>query len=135
MGIPAQRLRRVFLAVRVESRFAEVVTFDIAGHGLRIPPWRLGRAAVIHVIGPEAFQRHMQAPGVVPTLELGAQKDEMVKSLDQPDVLESLVLEGLDDPLGDSNGPALSHRSETRLDVPLLQQRREGISGKDFGLV
>ena len=124
-----------FQAIGGDPCFDEHVAFDMGGNGLRIARWCLGLTFVVEVIRPEALQRHMRSPGVVPALEFCAEGDEVVKPLDERHASQPFVLERLDNALRYGDGSALSHGSETRFDVPLTQQRREDIADKDFGLI
>ena len=60
---------------------------------------------------------------------------EVVKALDEGNASQPLVLERLNDPLGDGNRAVFAYGSEARFDVPVAQRRREGISDKDLGLI
>jgi hypothetical protein len=111
------------------------MTLDIAGHGFRIPFWHVGLAVVMPVVRPETVQRHMWPPSVVPARKFGGQERQVIKSLDERDMFEPLVLEGLDNAFWDSNGPVFPYGSKAEFDVPLSQQFGKGIPDKDLGLV
>jgi len=111
-------LRRVLQAVGREPCLGKDMTLDIVGHGLRVSFRLLGLAVVIQVIRPEALKCHVWAPGVVPAFEFGAQKRQMVKSLDKRHASQPLVFESLDDSLGYGDGSVLAYGSEPRFDVP-----------------
>ena len=102
-----QELRRVLETVGGEPCLLEDVTFDVVWNGLRVSSQFLGLAVLIRVIRPQTFECHVWPPNVVPVLELGAQKGEMVESLDQRDTFEPLVLEGLDHSLRHSDRTVL----------------------------
>ena len=57
---------------------------------------------------------HVWAPSVVPAFEFGAQKRQMVKSLDKRHASQPLVFESLDDSLGYGDGAVLAYGSEPR---------------------
>jgi hypothetical protein len=133
--VPQDSLRGVLEAVGGEPRFGEDMTLDIAGHGFRIPFWHVGLAVVMPVVRPETVQRHMWPPSVVPARKFGGQERQVIKSLDERDMFEPLVLEGLDNAFWDSNGPVFPYGSKAEFDVPLSQQFGKGIPDKDLGLV
>jgi len=116
-----EKLRGVLEAIGCEPRFLEHMTFDIAGHGFRNARRPLGPAVIVEVIRPEALQRHMWAPDAVTACELGAQERQVVKTLDERNALEPLVLKGLDDAFRHSNGPVFSHGSDAGFDIPFSQ--------------
>jgi len=68
-----QRLCSVLEAISGDPCFDEHMTFDIAGHGFRIGPWRLGLAAVVEVVRPQTLTSHVWSPCVVPACEFRAQ--------------------------------------------------------------
>lgn len=134
-GAVQQKLRGVPEAIGGEPCFQEDVTFDIGGHGFRIPLWLLGLAVVIQIIRPKALQRHVWPPSVVPAFELGAEERQVVKTFDERDVFQPLILEGLDDAFCHSNRPVLPYGSEAGFDVPLSQQLGKDIPYEYTGLV
>jgi hypothetical protein len=70
---------------------------------------RLGLVIVVEVIRSQAPESHVRAPHTVPILELGTQGREVVKAFDERDAAEPFILERLDDPLGDSDGPVFAY--------------------------
>ena len=130
-----EELRGRLEAIGGETCFLEYGTFDIGWHGFRISSWLLGLSVVVEVIRPEILQRHVWPPSVVPVLEFGAQKRQVVKPLDERNALEPLALEGLDNAFCDSNGSVFSYGSEAGFDIPLSQQLGKSIPYRNTGLV
>jgi hypothetical protein len=97
------------------------MTFDIAWYSLRIAFWLLGLAVVIHVIRPGTLQSHMRPPGVVPAFKFRAEERQVVKTPDEGNALQPLILESLDDAFCDSDSPVFPYGSQAGFDIPLFQ--------------
>lgn len=115
------KLRGLLEPVSGESCLGKDVAFNIVGQDFRVSFRLLGLAVVVQVIRSKALKCHMRPPSIVPALEFSAQERQVVKSLDERDVFQPLVLERLDDPLSHSNGAALRYTD---------RQKRSGISRK-----
>ena len=120
-GVAQDRLRGVLEAIGCEPCLGEDMTFGIAGNSFRISFRLPGLAVVIQVIRPKTLQSHVWPPGVVPAFEFSAQERQVVKSLDDRNVLKPFVLERLDNSFGYSDGSVFPYGSEAGFDAPWSQ--------------